>query len=142
MFLGEYIHTIDNKCRLTIPAKFREALKNQCVIAKGFDHCLTVYPMEEWALICEKIDVQPASDQKVRRFKRQFYASATVEDLDKQGRLSIPNALMEYASIEKDVAIIGQSNIFELWSAEAWVNQQVEEETDFSFEALAEVLGI
>lgn len=141
MFLGEYIHTIDNKCRLTIPAKFREALKNKCVIAKGFDHCLTVYPMEEWALVCEKIDAQPASDQKVRRFKRQFYASATVEDLDKQGRLSIPNSLMDYASIEKDVAIIGQSNTFEIWSTELWNNQQ-EEETEFSFEALAEVLGI
>ena len=142
MFLGEYIHTIDNKCRLTIPAKFREALKNQCVIAKGFDHCLTVYPMEEWALICEKIDAQPASDQKVRHFKRQFYASATVEDLDKQGRLSIPISLMEYASIEKDVAIIGQSNTFEIWSTELWKNQQAEEETEFSFEELAEVLGI
>lgn len=141
MFLGEYKHAIDNKCRLTIPAKFREDLNNQCVIAKGLDGCLTVYPMEEWTLVCEKIDAKPASDVKVRRFKRLFYASASVEDLDKQGRLSIPPALMEYAGIAKDVYIIGESNTFELWSAERWNSQQAMEEEE-SFEELAGFLGL
>lgn len=141
MFLGEYKHSIDNKCRLTIPAKFREDLNNKCVIAKGLDGCLTVYPMDEWALICEKIDVKPSSDLKVRRFKRLFYASASVEDLDKQGRLSIPPALMEYAAIEKDVYIVGESNTFELWSEERWADQRAVEEEE-SFEDLAGFLGI
>lgn len=141
MFLGEYKHTIDNKCRLTIPAKFREDLNNQCVIAKGLDGCLAVYPMDEWALICEKIDAKPSSDVKVRRFKRLFYASASVEILDKQGRLSIPPALMEYAAIDKDVYIVGESNTFELWSAERWTSQKTEEGED-SFEELAGFLGI
>lgn len=141
MFLGEYKHTIDNKCRLTIPAKFREDLNNQCVIAKGLDGCLAVYPMDEWALICEKIDAKPSSDVKVRRFKRLFYASASVEILDKQGRLSIPPALMEYAAIDKDVYIVGESNTFELWSAERWTSQKAEEGEE-SFEELAGFLGI
>ena len=141
MFLGEYKHTIDNKCRLTIPAKFREDLNNQCVIAKGLDGCLAVYPMDEWALICEKIDAKPSSDVKVRRFKRLFYASASVEILDKQGRLSIPPALMEYAAIDKDVYIVGESNTFELWSAERWTSQKAEEGED-SFEELVGFLGI
>ena len=141
MFLGEYKHTIDNKCRLTIPAKFREDLNNQCVIAIGLDGCLAVYPMDEWALICEKIDAKPSSDVKVRRFKRLFYASASVEILDKQGRLSIPPALMEYAAIDKDVYIVGESNTFELWSAERWTSQKAEEGED-SFEELAGFLGI
>ena len=141
MFLGEYKHTIDNKCRLTIPAKFREDLNNQCVIAKGLDGCLAVYPMDEWALICEKIDAKPSSDVKVRRFKRLFYASASVEILDKQGRLSIPPAVMEYAAIDKDVYIVGESNTFELWSAERWTSQKAEEGED-SFEELAGFLGI
>ena len=141
MFLGEYKHTIDNKCRLTIPAKFREDLNNQCVIAKGLDGCLAVYPMDEWALICEKIDAKPSSDVKVRRFKRLFYASASVEILDKQGRLSIPPALMEYAAIDKDVYIVGESNTFELWSAERWTSQKADEGED-SFEELAGFLGI
>lgn len=141
MFLGEYKHTIDNKCRLTIPAKFRDMLSNKCVIAKGLDGCLTVYPMDEWAIVCEKIDAKPSSDVKVRRFKRRFYASASVEDLDKQGRLSIPPVLMEYAAIEKDVYIVGESNTFELWSAERWNMQQAEEEEE-SFEELAGFLGI
>lgn len=141
MFLGEYKHSIDNKCRLTIPAKFREDLNNKCVIAKGLDGCLTVYPMDEWALICEKIDAKPSSDLKVRRFKRLFYASASVEDLDKQGRLSIPPALMEYAAIEKDVYIVGESNTFELWSEERWADQRAVEEEE-SFEDLAGFLGI
>ena len=141
MFLGEYKHSIDNKCRLTIPAKFREDLNNKCVIAKGLDGCLTVYPMDEWALICEKIDTKPSSDLKVRRFKRLFYASASVEDLDKQGRLSIPPALMEYAGIEKDVYIVGESNTVELWSEERWAAQRAVEEEE-SFEDLAGFLGI
>lgn len=141
MFLGEYKHSIDNKCRLTIPAKFREDLNNKCVIAKGLDGCLTVYPMDEWALICEKIDTKPSSDLKVRRFKRLFYASASVEDLDKQGRLSIPPASMEYAGIEKDVYIVGESNTFELWSEERWAAQRAVEEEE-SFEDLAGFLGI
>ncbi|MEE0434513.1 MAG: division/cell wall cluster transcriptional repressor MraZ [Peptococcaceae bacterium] len=141
MFLGEYKHTIDNKCRLTIPAKFRERLGPQCVVAKGLDGCLTVYPMDEWALVCEKIDAKPSSDLKVRRFKRLFYASASVEELDKQGRLSIPPALKEYAGIEKDVFVVGESNTFELWSAERWSSQQAEEEEE-SFEELAGFLGI
>ena len=103
--------------------------------------CLTVYPMAEWALICEKIDAKPTSDVKVRRFKRLFYASASVETLDKQGRLSIPPALMEYAAIEKDVFIVGESNTFELWSAERWISQQEEDDNE-SFEDLAGFLGI
>lgn len=141
MFFGEYRHTIDNKCRLTIPAKFRESFQNQCVIAKGLDGCLTVYPMEEWTLVCEKIDEKPSSDPKVRRFKRLFYASASMETLDKQGRLSIPSALMDYAAIEKDVVIVGESNTFELWSAQRWAEQLNANEEE-SFEELAEFLGI
>ena len=97
--------------------------------------------MDEWALICEKIDAKPSSDVKVRRFKRLFYASASVEILDKQGRLSIPPALMEYAAIDKDVYIVGESNTFELWSAERWTSQKAEEGED-SFEELAGFLGI
>lgn len=141
MFLGEYKHSIDNKCRLTIPAKFREELDNRCVIAKGLDGCLTVYPLDEWALVCEKIDAKPSSDPKVRRFKRLFYASASVEDLDKQGRLSIPPTLMDHASIVKDVYIVGESNTFELWSAERWIDQQAVDDGE-SFEELAGFLGI
>ena len=141
MFLGEYKHTIDNKCRLTIPAKFREDLNNQCVIAKGLDGCLTVYPMDEWTQVCEKIDAKPSSDLKVRRFKRLFYASASAEDLDKQGRLSIPPALMEYAAIDKDVYVVGESNTFEIWSSERWMSQQAVEEEE-SFEDLAGCLGL
>ena len=141
MFLGEYKHSIDNKCRLTIPAKFREELDNRCVIAKGLDGCLTVYPLDEWALVCEKIDAKPSSDPKVRRFKRLLYASASVEDLDKQGRLSIPPTLMDQAAIVKDVYIVGESNTFELWSAERWIDQQAVDDGE-SFEELAGFLGI
>lgn len=141
MFLGEYKHSIDNKCRLTIPAKFREELDNRCVIAKGLDGCLTVYPLDEWALVCEKIDAKPSSDPKVRRFKRLFYASASVEDLDKQGRLSIPPTLMDHAAIVKDVYIVGESNTLELWSAERWIDQQAVDDGE-SFEELAGFLGI
>lgn len=141
MFLGEYKHTIDNKCRLTIPAKFREELDGRCVIAKGLDGCLTVYPLTEWAQVCAKIDAQPSSDAKVRRFKRLFYASASVEDLDKQGRLTIPPTLMTYATIEKDVFVVGESATFEIWDAERWNNQQNNEEEE-SFEDLAGFLGI
>lgn len=99
------------------------------------------YTLDEWALVCEKIDAKPSSDPKVRRFKRLFYASASVEDLDKQGRLSIPPTLMDHAAIVKDVYIVGESNTFELWSAERWIDQQAVDDGE-SFEELAGFLGI
>ncbi len=141
MFLGEYKHAIDNKSRLTIPAKFREALAGECVIAKGLDGCLTIYPMSEWALVCEKIDAKPSSDPKVRRFKRLFYASASVETIDKQGRVSIPPALKAHAAIDSEVVVVGESNVIELWSSQRWENNQMDEGGE-SLEDLAYMLGL
>lgn len=140
MFLGEYKHSLDEKGRLTIPSKFRKDLEGQCVLAKGLDGCISVYPMEEWALICEKINERPASDPKVRTFKRLFFASASVEEFDKQGRLSIPAALKEHAAIDKEVFVIGESNIIELWSDERWVSQKSVDDNK-TFEELAEFLN-
>lgn len=141
MFLGEYKHTLDNKSRLTVPAKFRDSLGAQCVVAKGLDGCLIIYPMDEWALVCEKIDAKPSSDSKVRQFKRLFYASASVETLDKQGRVPIPASLKAYAEIENDVYVVGESKVIELWSANRWEAHQAMND-DVSFEALAELLGL
>lgn len=140
MFLGEFKHSIDNKGRLIIPAKFREVLNGPCVIAKGLDGCLSIYPMDEWQLVCEKIDQKPSSDPKVRKFKRLFYASASTEECDKQGRLSIPSGLLDYAQIEKDVYVIGESNVIEIWSENRWLSQQDDESE--SFEELAQFLNI
>lgn len=141
MFLGEFKHSIDNKGRLIIPAKFRDLLDGKCVIAKGLDGCLSVYPIEEWEQICAKIDEKPASDPKVRKFKRLFFASASAEECDKQGRLSIPNGLLQYAQIDKDVYVIGESNVIEIWSEERWLAQQHTDENE-SFEELAQFLNI
>lgn len=141
MFLGEFIHALDEKGRLTIPSKFRKDLNDQCVIAKGLDGCLSIYPMKEWEILVEKLDQKPSSDVRVRRFKRQFFASASVEGLDRQGRLSIPQQLLDYAGISRDVSIIGESNIIELWSEERW-HRQLAEEGEESFENLAAFLEI
>lgn len=141
MFLGEFTHALDEKGRLTIPSKFRKDLNDQCVVARGLDGCLSVYPMKEWELLIEKLDQKPSSDVRVRRFKRQFFASASVEALDRQGRLSIPQQLLDYAGISRDVTIVGESNIIELWSEDRW-NKQLEDEGEESFENLAAFLGI
>lgn len=119
MLIGEYQYTLDVKGRLFIPVKFREDLGESFVVTKGLDDCLFVYSEEQWNKLLEKINALPMSQRDIRRF---FLAGATQVDLDKQGRILLPQNLREHAKLERDVVIIGVSERVEIWDKERWEN--------------------
>ena len=120
MFMGEYNHTIDPKGRLIIPAKFREALGDEFVVTKGLDGCLFVYANTEWNNFEEKLRTLPLTNKNARQFTRFFLAGAAACEVDKQGRILIPQVLREFAKLEKDVVLVGVSSRIEIWSKEVW----------------------
>ena len=120
MFMGEYNHTIDAKGRLIIPSKFRELLGEEFVLTKGLDGCLSIYPMDEWKAFEEKLRALPLTNKNARTFTRFFVAGATNCELDKQGRILVPQTLREFAGLEKDVVLTGMLNRIEIWSKEKW----------------------
>ena len=100
MFVGKYYNSIDSKSRVIVPAKFRLELGGRCIVAKALDKCLTVYPFEQWEkFVNEKLELLPDSNPQARRLKRHFLSSAAECDVDKQGRMKIPQDLAEYAGI-------------------------------------------
>lgn len=120
MFSGTYQHTIDQKGRIIIPAKFRGELAPGFVLTRGLDNCLFIYPQSEWQVFREKLNDIPLLSKEGRSFKR-FFLSGVVEcELDKQGRLTIPPVLREFASIDKDLVTIGVGERIEVWSKAEW----------------------
>ena len=120
MYLGEYNHTIDAKGRLIIPVKFREALGESFVITKGMDGCLFVFDESEWTSFSEKLRALPMINKETRQFTRFFLSGADEVSVDKMGRILIPQNLREFASISKDVLLVGVGNRVEIWSKELW----------------------
>lgn len=120
MFIGEFQHTIDEKGRLILPARFREALGETFVITKGLDNCLFAFPMPEWRTLEEKLKALPFTQANARAFVRFFFSGATECTLDKQGRVLIPNNLREYARLVRDVVVTGVSTRVEIWAREEW----------------------
>jgi len=120
MFMGEFLHTIDSKGRLIIPAKFRESLGDRFIATKGLDNCLFLYPESEWRSLEEKLSKLPVSDANARAFVRFLLAGAAECEFDKQGRILLPGSLREYACLEKDVVVVGVMNRMEIWDAAKW----------------------
>jgi len=136
--MGEFQHSIDDKGRIIIPVKFRENLGEQFIITRGLDNCLFVYPMNEWSVLEQKLKSLPLMKSDARAFSRFFFSGATECELDKQGRVNVPNTLCEYAKFNKECVVIGVSNRVEIWSKSIWEDyfQQSEE----SFNEIAEKL--
>ena len=120
MFMGEYNHTIDAKGRLIVPAKFREILGDNFIVTKGLDGCLFVYPNDEWTRFEEKLKSLPLTNKNARQFTRFFLAGSAACEVDKQGRILLPQVLREFASLEKDVVLVGVASRIEIWSRERW----------------------
>ena len=118
MFSGEYSHSLDTKNRLMLPAKLRNALGEELVLAKNVDKCLSLYPKQTWEDFCRKLDAQPS--MQVRAAKRFLIASAFETPQDSQGRILIPQKLYDYAGLTKEVTIIGVGDHLELWDTAAW----------------------
>lgn len=136
MFMGEYRHRIDNKGRLIIPAKLRAHLSDRFVMTRGLDGCVFIYSMNEWTVLEEKLSHLPLAKKEARAFVRFFYAAASEESLDKQGRVNISPILLDYAKLEKECVIVGVSNRIEIWDAEKW--KQMNEEIIDHFDDIAE----
>lgn len=132
MFMGEYQHNIDIKGRMIVPAKFREALGESFVLTRGLDQCLFAYPMEEWKLLEEKLKKLPLTKKDARSFTRFFFSGAVECEVDKQGRINIPQTLRSYSKLDKECVVIGVSNRIEVWSKEAWEGYLSESEESFA----------
>jgi MraZ protein len=128
MFLGEYSHTIDDKGRLTIPAKYRGELMGGLIVTRGFDQNLMIFPQDGWQEIAERIAARPLGEQDVRTFRRRVFSGAVDLMPDRQGRIVLPGYLRDFAAIDTDVIVAGMYSFIEVWSAEAWssVRERVE----------------
>ncbi|MFD0616364.1 MULTISPECIES: division/cell wall cluster transcriptional repressor MraZ [Paenibacillus] len=138
MFMGEYQHTIDDKGRMIIPSKFRDALGASFIVTRGLDQCLFVYPRSEWEVLEQKLKALPLMKSDARAFTRFFFSGATECELDKQGRVNIPNNLLQYSKLDKDCVVLGVSNRVEIWSKELWENYF--DQSEESFNEIAEKL--
>lgn len=132
MFMGEYQHNIDDKGRVIIPAKFRDELGASFIITRGLDKSLFVYPIEEWKQIEQKLKTLPFTRGDARKFTRFFFSGAIECEIDKQGRVIIPNNLRTYSSLEKECVFIGVSNRVEIWSKDIWESYYQESEDSFN----------
>lgn len=132
VFLGTHTPRLDEKGRLILPAKFRDELAEGLVITKGQERCLYVFPTAEFARIAGRLREAPMTEKAVRDYGRVFFASASDESADKQGRITVPPALREYAGLSRDCVVIGQFSRAEIWDATAWEQFLGEHDQGFS----------
>ncbi len=132
MFFGTHTPRLDDKGRLTLPAKFREELREGLVMTKGQDRCLYVFRPEDFTRTTHKLAETSVTDKRTRDFSRVFYSSTAEEVPDKQGRVTIPPALRAYANLQRDCAVIGANARIEIWDSVAWERFMAEQEQVFS----------
>jgi MraZ protein len=120
MLMGEFHHTIDDKGRLILPAKFRDDLGDSFVVTRGLETCLFVYPKQEWEKITKRLNTLPFTKKNARSFSRFLLSGATVAEFDRQGRINITSPLISYADIKKECVIIGVGDRLEIWASEKW----------------------
>jgi len=141
MFLGEYEHTIDDKNRLTLPARFREAFADGVVLTRGLDECLDVYARGDWgALVDARLATLDPFSKEARDLKRFFFSAASDAELDKQGRVLVPPALMRHGRLGREIVVAGVHDHLEIWDRAAWTDNvtKVEGSADDVAERLAE----
>jgi MraZ protein len=140
MLLGEYEHTIDDKNRLTLPAKFREDFAGGVVVTRGLEGCLSAYPREQWErLVGSWLDPLNPFSKEARQMHRYYYAGASEDKPDKQGRVTIPAALLQHAGLGREVVVAGVGDRAEIWDRDTWRKQL--KEVEGSAEHVAERLA-
>ncbi|MGH3344199.1 MAG: division/cell wall cluster transcriptional repressor MraZ [Carbonactinosporaceae bacterium] len=132
MFLGTHFPRLDDKGRLILPAKFRDELAEGLVITKGQERCLYAWPMAEFARITEQMRAAPVTSKAARDYLRVFFAGASDEVPDKQGRVTIPASLRGYAGLSRECVVIGANTRVEIWDAAAWERYLGEQEQAFA----------
>lgn len=143
MFIGEYSHNLDDKGRLAIPAKFRVALKKGAVVTRGLDNCLFLFTKAEWQKLAERLSALPMSQSNSRAFARLMLAGAMDVEVDKQGRMVLPEYLRTFAGLKKSAIIAGLYSRLEIWDENKWkqYKNQTEAQSNEIAEKMAE-LGI
>jgi len=132
MFLGTYAPRLDDKSRLVLPAKFRDPLAGGLVITKGQERCLYVWPLAEFQAVTEQLRRAPITSKNARDYMRVLFAGAHDEAPDKQGRVTVPPPLREYAGLRRDCAVIGANTRVEVWDAGSWEQYLAAQEDAFS----------
>ncbi|MFM1917584.1 MAG: division/cell wall cluster transcriptional repressor MraZ [Actinomycetota bacterium] len=132
MFLGTHAPRLDDKGRLVLPAKFREQLAGGLVLTRGQDRSLVVWPAAEFSSYSERLSEASRSDARVRAYLRVLFSGASDEIPDRQGRITLPPALREYAGLDREVIVVGNGTTAEIWDAQAWTTYLTSQETNFS----------
>ena len=132
MFLGTHTPRLDDKGRVVLPAKFREGLAGGVVLTKGQDRSIVVWPADEFEQYSAKLNEASRSDARVRAYLRVLFSGASDETPDKQGRVSVPQILRDYAGLDRDVVVVGTGTTGEIWDAEAWQQYLAGQEDAFS----------
>jgi MraZ protein len=132
MFLGTHAPRLDDKGRLVLPAKFRDGLAGGVVLTKGQDRSVVVWPAAEFAVYAERLNEASRSDARVRAYLRVLFSGASDEVPDRQGRISVPTVLREYAGLDRDVIVVGNGSTCEIWDATTWTDYLAGQEDAFS----------
>ncbi len=132
MFLGTHEPRLDDKGRLVLPAKFRDGFSTDVVLTKGQDLSIVMWPLSEFQLYAQKIREASRNDARVRSYLRVFFSSAFDEQIDKQGRITLPSALRDYAQLDRDVIVVGADTTVEIWDPKLWNTYLSEAEPKFA----------
>ena len=132
MFLGRFEHSIDNKGRVAVPARFRGDLSGELIITRGNDRCLYLFTQEAWEPLAAKLNALPTGDADARNLRRAVFSAAEPVELDKQGRIMIPDHLRQYSGIAGNVSIIGLGSYIEIWDQTTWtaLDNNIEQNVD------------
>ena len=139
MLIGEYLHTLDNKNRISLPAKFRKVVGKRVVVTRGLDNCLFLFPLSAWKGIAKKLETLPVGKSDTRGMSRFLLAGASECEVDGAGRIPIPEYLKVFAGFESDVVLAGVSDRIEIWDQKRWSDykHRIEERAD----SMAQTLG-
>jgi|SRR3989338_1382512 len=141
MLIGEYLHNIDAKKRLAVPAKLRKEIGEKAILTRGLNNCLVLYPATQWAKVSERLEQLSTGQADARSFLRLQFSGAVEVELDQLGRILVPDYLKEYAGLAQKVTIVGVQNRLEIWDTERWENykKEVEKKADMIAEKLGEL---
>lgn len=132
MFVGTYTPKLDDKGRVTLPAKFRDQLEEGLMVTRGQERCLTVYSLDQFATLTTRLREASLTNKATRSYVRMLASGAFDQVPDKQGRVTLAPLLREYASIERDVVVIGALDRIEIWDPGAWATYAASEEQEFA----------
>ncbi len=139
MFLGEYQHSMDDKGRVVLPRKFRDQLESGCVVTPGQENCLYVFTRKQWEEEVARVSRLPRTNRRARNYARSFFAGASDQMLDRQGRVQLTEKQRSFAGLHKDVTVVGVAERVELWAPEAW--EAVAAEADEYFAQIEDELS-